>query len=189
MQQSTISEVGLERLQTGDRVRQILAPFGSDESRFLDAMHAIQHEFGYVPKEGVPAIGRHYGRSAADIFGFLSFYAELFLEPPAENRIGWCSGPACRLKGGVNILEAMEATLGLAIAAKGPDDKVGEHAPATTPDGRVGLHWAQCNGTCDHAPQVWVNGRVFGPLTTVDAIRMARELKNGNSVSWPLTQS
>lgn len=181
--------MALDRLQLGDRVREIIAPFGSDESRFLEAIHAIQHEFGYVPKDGVQAIASHYGRSAADIFGFISFYAEVFTEPPADNRIGWCSGPACRLKGGVNVLEAMEATLGLTIAAKVPDDKVGEHSPSATPDGRVGLHWAQCNGTCDHAPQVWVNGRVFGPLTTVDAIHIARDLKAGKSVSWPLTAS
>lgn len=179
----------MDRLKLGDRVREILAPFGDDESRFLEAMHAVQHEFGYVPKDAVPAIARHYDRTPADIFGFISFYAEIFTEPPAENRIGWCSGPACRLKGGVNILEAMEATLGLSIHALGPDDKVGDHAPASTEDGRVGLHWAQCNGTCDHAPQVWVNGRVFGPLNTVAAIRLARDLKDGKSVEWPLTKS
>jgi NADH:ubiquinone oxidoreductase subunit E len=179
----------MDRLELGDRVREVLAPFGSDESRFVEAMHAVQHELGYIPKEAVPAIARHYGRSAAEVFGFISFYAELSNEPPAENRIAWCSGPACRLKGGVNVLQAMEATLGLAIAAKGPTDKVGEHPAAATPDGKVGLHWGQCNGTCDHAPQVWVNGRVFGPLTTVDAIRLARDLKAGREVRWPLTKS
>lgn len=179
----------MDQLQTGDRIRELIAPFGSDESRFLEAMHAVQHEFGYVPREGVDAIARHYGRSPADIFGFISFYAEIFSEPAAGNRVGWCSGPACRLKGGVNVLEAMEATLGLTIAAKGPDNKVGAHSPSSTPDGRVGLHWAQCNGTCEHAPQVWVNGRVFGPLTTVDAIHIARDLKSGKNVSWPLTAS
>lgn len=181
--------MALDRLQLGDRVREILTPYGDDESRFLEAMHAVQHEFAYIPKDAVPAIARHYDRTPADIFGFISFYAEINTEPPAENRIAWCSGPACRLKGGVNILEAMEATLGLSIHAQGPDDKVGEHASGTTADGRVGLHWAQCNGTCDHAPQVWVNDRVFGPLTTVSAINLARDLRAGKSVDWPLTKS
>ncbi|HEX5940489.1 MAG TPA: NAD(P)H-dependent oxidoreductase subunit E [Dehalococcoidia bacterium] len=179
----------MDRLELGDRVREILQPFGDDESRFLEAMHAVQHEFGYIPKDAIPAIGRHYDRTPADIFGFISFYAEIFTEPPAENLIAWCSGPACRLKGGVKILEAMEATLGLSIHAEGPDDKVGEHAASMTADGRVGLHWAQCNGTCGHAPQVWVNGRVFGPLSTVTAIELARDLKEGKSVKWPLTTS
>ncbi|MEX2236876.1 MAG: NAD(P)H-dependent oxidoreductase subunit E [Dehalococcoidia bacterium] len=179
----------MDRLQTGDRVRELLVPFGVDESRFLDAMHAIQHEYGYIPQEAMPVIGRHYGRSPAEIFGFVSFYAELFTEPPAEQRIGWCSGPACRLKGGVNILEAIEATLGLAIHAATPDDKVGEHAPSVTADGRVGLHWAQCNGTCGQAPQVWLNGRVVGPLNTVEAIKLARDLKQGKTFEWQPTQS
>ncbi|MPZ22596.1 MAG: hypothetical protein GEU28_03445 [Dehalococcoidia bacterium] len=179
----------LDRLQLGERVRQIIVPFGTDETRFLEAMHALQHEFGYIPREAITAIARHYGRSPADIFGFISFYAELATEPPADNRIDWCSGPACRLKGGVQILEAMEATLGLAIAGKGPRDKVGEHAAGATPDGKVGLRWAQCNGTCDRAPQVWLNGRVVGPLTTVDAIRMARDVNAGKAREWLPTPS
>ena len=41
----------------------------------------------------------------------------------------------------------------------------------------LGLHLAQCNGTCDFAPQVWVGGKVVGPLSAADTIRLARELK------------
>ena len=46
-----------------------------------------------------------------------------------------------------------------------------------TPDDKLGLHLAQCNGTCDFAPQIWVGGRVVGPLTAADTIRLVRELK------------
>ena len=46
-----------------------------------------------------------------------------------------------------------------------------------TPDNRLGLHLAQCNGTCEHAAQVWVDGNVVGPLTVAGAIKLARGLK------------
>jgi NADH:ubiquinone oxidoreductase subunit E len=50
--------------------------------------------------------------------------------------------------------------------------KVGENRP----DNRLGLHLGQCNGTCDHAPQVWVNGEVVGPLTSESTVELARDL-------------
>jgi NADH:ubiquinone oxidoreductase subunit E len=46
-----------------------------------------------------------------------------------------------------------------------------------TEDNKLGLHFAQCNGTCEHAAQVWVNGEVVGPLTPLSTVHMVRELK------------
>ncbi len=46
-----------------------------------------------------------------------------------------------------------------------------------TPDDSLGLHLAQCNGTCDFAPQIWVGGKVVGPLSAAETIKLARELK------------
>ena len=46
-----------------------------------------------------------------------------------------------------------------------------------TPGDKLGLHLGQCNGTCDFAPQSWVDGKVVGPLTVAETIRLAREMK------------
>ncbi|MCH8010164.1 MAG: NADH-quinone oxidoreductase subunit E, partial [Chloroflexi bacterium] len=35
------------------------------------------------------------------------------------------------------------------------------------------------NGTCDFAPQVWVDGKVVGPLTAADTVKLVRGLKDG----------
>jgi len=40
-----------------------------------------------------------------------------------------------------------------------------------------GLHLAQCNGTCEQAAQIWVNGEVVGPLDAASTVRLVRELK------------
>jgi NADH:ubiquinone oxidoreductase subunit E len=49
-----------------------------------------------------------------------------------------------------------------------------------TDDNRLGLHLGQCVGTCDNAPQVWVNGEVVGPLTIAGSVELVRELQAGN---------
>ena len=43
-----------------------------------------------------------------------------------------------------------------------------------TADNKLGLHLGQCNGTCDNAPQVWVNGKVVGPLTAADTVDLVK---------------
>jgi NADH:ubiquinone oxidoreductase subunit E len=55
------------------------------------------------------------------------------------------------------------------------DCELGEN----TADNRLGLHQGQCNGTCDNAPQVWVNGKVVGPLTAADTVELVKKLQGG----------
>jgi NADH:ubiquinone oxidoreductase subunit E len=150
-------------------IKELIAEFRPGEGDLLATLHKVQHRYGYIPPPAIPVVARHLRLGEARVYGAITFYSEFRLTPPAETTISWCSGPACRVRGGDRIRAVLEAVLGIGM---------GEN----TPDGRLGLHLAQCNGTCDHAPQVWVNGRVVGPLTVSDAIRLARKLKaNGRA--------
>ena len=145
-------------------IKQLVAEFRPGSADLLPALHRVQHRYGYVPKEAIAVVARQLHLGEAHVYGAVTFYAELRTIPPPETRIDWCSGPACRLKGGERIRRALEATLEIGMEENTPGDK-------------LGLHLAQCNGTCDYAPQLWVNGKVIGPLTTSEAIRLARELR------------
>ncbi|MEX1253178.1 MAG: NAD(P)H-dependent oxidoreductase subunit E [Dehalococcoidia bacterium] len=148
-------------------VQQLIAEFQPGSADLIPALHKVQHRYGYVPKEAIPVVARQLHLGEAHVYGAVTFYAELRTIPQPETRIDWCSGPACRLKGGEHVRRALEAVLGIGMEQNTPGDK-------------VGLHLAQCNGTCDFAPQVWVNGKVIGPLTAAETIHLARELK-GNA--------
>jgi NADH-quinone oxidoreductase subunit E len=133
----------------------------------MRALHAVQHRYGYIPKMAMRVVARQLRLSEARVYGAVTFYSEFRLTPPPETLIGWCSGPACRLKGGEAVRRVLEAELGI-----GMGDNTG--------DNRLGLHLAQCNGTCEQAPQVWVNGVVNGPLTSADTVRLVRDLKGAS---------
>jgi NADH:ubiquinone oxidoreductase subunit E len=141
--------------------RELLAPFKPNDGDLLSALHAVQHAVGWIPKEGLEAVARQLRMPVSTVFGACSFYSEFLLDPPAETTIAWCSGPACRIFGGDRIREALGATLNLPLGGK-------------SPDGKVGLRIGQCNGTCQIAPMVWVNGKPTGPLTISSAIELAR---------------
>ncbi len=145
-------------------IQQLVAEFKPGNADLLPALHKVQHRYGYIPKESMAVVARQLRLGEAHVYGAVTFYSELRTIPPPETRIDWCSGPACRLKGGENVRRALEAVLGIAMEENTAGDK-------------LGLHLAQCNGTCDFAPQLWVDGKVVGPLTVAETVRLARELK------------
>jgi len=161
-------------------IKQLIADLKPGDGHLLAALHRLQEHYGYIPPFAIPVVAQHLKLGTARVYGTISFYSEFHLTPPPETTVSWCSGPACCLKGSENVRLILEAVLGI---------KMGEN----TEDNHLGLHLAQCNGTCDLAPLVWINGRARGRLSAADAVRLARELsrkanlrsarKNGGSPS------
>ncbi len=145
-------------------IQHLIREFKPADGDLMGALHAVQHHYGYVPKMALKVVARQLRLSEAKVYGAATFYSEFRLTPPPETLIGWCSGLACRLENGHGIRKALETELGVGM---------GEN----TADNKVGLHFAQCNGTCEYAPQVWVNGRVVGSLTAASTVKLVRELK------------
>lgn len=146
------------------RVAELIADLRPDEAEMLTALHRIQHEYGYVPHDAIPVLAGHFQTTPALVFGTIDFYSEIRTVPSAEDVVEWCSGPACLLKGSVNIRSALEAEFQCSMNQ------------AST-DGRFELRLVQCDGTCHLAPLVRHKGRSLGPLSTSAAITFARELK------------
>ncbi len=154
------AEPGLQEL------RELVAEFQPGRGHVLPALHKVQHHYGWIPRAAIEVIARQLNTTPALIYGAVTFYSDFRTHPPAQVEVAWCCGPACRLKGGEAIREAIQEELGIGL-----DEQ--------TPDGRFGLHVGQCNGTCHEAPQIWVNGRVRGNLTPASARDIIRSLRDG----------
>jgi len=147
-------------------IQQLISGLPPHGGSLLDALHTIQEHYGYIPRQAIGVVARHLRLGEARVYGAITYYSDFRLTPPPEHLIEWCSGPACQLKRGEEVLEAMQAILGI-----GPGEN--------TADNRIGIRIAQCNGTCAFAPQIWLNGKVVGPLSVPEAIRLARQLMDG----------
>lgn len=145
-------------------VRHLLQGLNPGEGALLEALHRIQHHYGYVPSAAIPAVAQQLRLPESRVYGAITFYSEFRTTPPPETLVSWCSGPACYIKGGENLRLILENLLGC---------EMGEN----TPDNKLGLHLGQCNGTCDNAPQVWVNGKVVGPLDSTATVKLVKKLK------------
>ena len=155
------------------RISELIGDLKPDDVDLLKGLHRIQHEFAYIPKEAIPLLAAQLDTTPAIVFGTIDFYSELRQKPPAENVVGWCSGPACLLKGSPGIRRALEATLGCAM----------NEASA---DGKYELQLVQCDGTCQLAPLIRSEGRYIGPLSSSEAIKFARRLKGEPEMPAPL---
>ena len=136
--------------------------FGPQSAPAQSIMHAVAEKIVQTPATAWHCCLEFYSVATR-------LPSEFRLTPPPETLIGWCSGPSCRIKGGQGIREALETELGIGM---------GEN----TQDNKLGLHFAQCNGTCEHAAQVWVNGEVVGPLTPLGAVRLVRDLRSSKGI-------
>ncbi len=149
-------------------IQHLLRDFKPEDGDLLGALHAVQHRYGYIPQIAYRVVARQLRLSEARVYGAASFYSEFRTTPPPETLVGWCSGPACRLKGADGIRRMLECRLGITFGQN-------------TDDNRLGLHFGQCNGTCEYAPQVWVNGEVVGPLTTASTSALIDKLQGHGS--------
>lgn len=154
------------------RISELIEDLSPDRVDLLKAFHRIQHEFGYVPREAVPLLAGKFRTTPAIIFGTIDFYSELRMAPAAETTVEWCSGPACLLKGSLNIRRALEAILECEMNR-------------TSANGKFGLRLVQCDGTCHVAPLVRHEGRYIGPLTVSESIEWARRLKGEDGRALP----
>lgn len=148
-------------------IQHLISDLKPGDGDLLAALHRVQHQYGYVPKMAMRIVARQLRLSEARVYGAATFYSEFRLTPPPGTLIGWCSGPACRLKGGEHVRRVLEAELGIGMGENTDGDK-------------IGIHLAQCNGTCEQAPQIWVDGKVVGPLDALATSKLVRELKGAS---------
>jgi NADH:ubiquinone oxidoreductase subunit E len=152
-----------QRTEATLEVRQLLEGLRPGEGDLLEALHRVQHRYGYVPQASIPAVAQQLRIPEARVYGAVTFYSELRQTPLPQTLVSWCSGPACYIKGGEAIRLVLERLTGC---------RMGENSA----DNRIGLHLGQCYGTCDNAPQVWVNGRVVGPLSPSKTVELVRDI-------------
>ena len=134
----------------------IVRSFGSDKTRLMDIVIAVQHRFGHVSAESVQTLAAALGMHPVTIEETVSFYAFFDREPRGLNRIRLSKTPISFMKGAQAVAEAFEQALGV---------RMGE----TTADGAFTLQWTSDIGLADQEPAALVNGIALAELTPGDA--------------------
>ncbi|MFY9119249.1 MAG: NAD(P)H-dependent oxidoreductase subunit E [Syntrophomonadaceae bacterium] len=125
-------------------IREIIARYQDKPGGLIEAYHAIQDEFNYLPQEAIREASLAFGISEAQAYGVATFYSYLSVEKRGKYIIRMCESAPCHVAGADELLKALEKTLGI---------EVGQ----TTPDGKFTLELAECVGQCQETPVITIN--------------------------------
>ena len=145
--------------------QQVLDSLPVDERLILPALQAIQHEFGYVPREAVAIVASFVNVSVADTHGVLTFYHELRTTPPAAVTVSLCMAEACQAVG----VRSLAQDVAQSIAP------VGQRST----DGTVDVVEVFCLGNCALGPTALVNERLIGKVTAESLVRAVASAREG----------
>jgi NADH-quinone oxidoreductase subunit E len=117
----------------------------------LDALLIVQRHRGWVSDE-IGDIAGLLGITADEIDSVASFFSLIFRRPVGKHVILICDSISCWITGYERILDHLKMRIGI-----GPGE--------TSSDGQFTLLPVACLGTCDHAPSMMINDRLYKELT------------------------
>jgi formate dehydrogenase subunit gamma len=140
-----------------DRARVIVARHVMTQGGLLPALHALQAEFGWIPKPAIALLAHEFNLSRAEVFGTASFYHDFRLEGAAGRHVlKLCRAEACQSVGGQTLAAAIKSRLRL-------------DWNETSADGEWTLQPVFCLGLCASGPSAMIDGE---PAARLDAERL-----------------
>ena len=133
-------------------MKDLLKNYSQDKSNLIQILNEVQEKYGYIPKQSQIEISNYLNIPMAEIYGVITFYSRLTLEPKGKYNISVCLGTACFVKGSQALLDRLKERL-----------KIEEGQ--TTPDGKFSIDATRCVGACGLAPVFTINNEVYGKAT------------------------
>jgi len=128
-------------------------PKDQKQSAVLGGLHAIQHEYGYLPVAQMDALAVKLEMPEIAVYEVASFYSMFELEPVGKHTIAVCTNLSCMLRGGEQVLSYLESKLNV---------KCGQ----SSADGKYYLKKEEeCLAGCCGAPMMQVNHVYYEDLT------------------------
>ena len=123
---------------------------GADAS-LITILEGIQGRYRYLPQEAMILVSERLGVPLSQVYSVATFYHAFSLVPRGRHTISVCTGTACHVHGAVQVLNRLEAVLGI---------KPGE----TTRDRQFTLETVNCLGCCALGPVVVIDGEYEGQM-------------------------
>ena len=139
-------------------------PEEQKRSAVIGGLHAIQHDYGYLPVEQMDLLAEKLEISAIAVYEVASFYSMFELEPVGKHTIAVCTNLSCMLRGGEEILNYLEEKLEI---------KCGE----TSADGKFYLKQEEeCLAGCCGAPVMQIDHVYYEKLTPAKVDKILDEM-------------
>lgn len=88
--------------------REVIAQWRDEPAPLLSLLHAFHDRDGFISEAVLRDIAVGLRIPLAELFGTVTFYHHFAREAPGQDAPRVCTGPVCRLQGGLEILEALQ---------------------------------------------------------------------------------
>jgi formate dehydrogenase subunit gamma len=131
------------------RIAGILRAHDGMEGPLLPILHAVQAEWGHIPRDALPLIAEALNLTRAEVHGVMSFYHDFREDPAGRHVLKLCRAEACQAMGADRVAAHAQGVLGI-------------DWHQTTRDGAVTIEPIFCLGLCACGPAAMVDGRLVG---------------------------
>lgn len=144
--------------------QQILEKFPPTKDNILGILHEIQanNPGNNIPEEDIKQVANYLNTTYAAVYGVITYYSMLSINPRGKYIIRLCKSPVCRMVRSYDILEYLTNKLNI---------ETGE----TTGDQLFTVELSECLGQCDKAPVLMMNDKVY---TEMDESRVDNLIKS-----------
>ncbi|MFP4303031.1 MAG: NAD(P)H-dependent oxidoreductase subunit E [Alkalispirochaetaceae bacterium] len=132
---------------TTEELDSILTSYAGERGALIPILQDLQERIGHLPKPLLREIGERLKIPYSEVAGVVSFYSFFSTVPRGKHTIRTCLGTACYVRGGKELLGALEKQLGISVGD-------------TTGDRQFSLEVGRCFGACGLAPVVVVDDDV-----------------------------
>ena len=151
-------------------INDIINREATGEGSLIAALEEIQERYRYLPPEALLLASERLGVPLSQAYSVATFYNAFSLKPKGKHCLHVCMGTACHVRGSPQVLERLQAKLGI---------KAGE----TTRDHLFTLETVNCLGACALGPIVVTNEEYSGQMTTQKADRLIKTILRAESAT------
>jgi len=132
----------------------------------LPALHAIQAQFGWVPRPAIGLLAKEFNLSRAEVYGVTTFYHDFRVEGPAGRHVlKLCRGEACQAVGADTLASVIKERLRVDWRQ-------------TSEDGEWTLEPVFCLGLCACGPSAMLDAE---PVARLSAEKLETLLEKGGA--------
>lgn len=138
--------------------------YPTSQAAILPVLHLAQEQFGHLSDAAIELVAATLSLEVAHVWGVVTFYTMFHREPTGKHVLMVCTNVSCMLRGGNEVLHALETQLGC-------------KAGGTSSDGEFTIIEEECLAACADAPCMISGERYFLRLTPEAAVRALEEVK------------
>jgi formate dehydrogenase iron-sulfur subunit len=135
----------------------VISAFAAVPGGLVPALHAVQHEFGFIDAAHIPLLASTFNISAAEVHGVISFYKDFRTTPPCGTVVQICRAEACQARGANETMAAAKAHVAASHLA-------------------VEIEEVFCLGNCALGPSVRVGQRLLAHVGASGVAQLLSEV-------------